>query len=210
MVEYSKISISVDDAELPAILGRPVQSCEWGVVILHPHPLFGGDMENHVVRFLEGIFLEMGYTTLRFDFRGAGVLANQYEGLAGSLFDALAAYDVLDTISTVDKIGVAGYSYGGSIAFRLAAIKPAKFLIALSASRNLVTEVESQGLNDVTCPALLMHGGKDLTIPVRDLYELAALLQGAHPTVIELANENHFYGNLKEAGDEIRTFLRSL
>jgi hypothetical protein len=55
-----------------------------------------------------------------------------------------------------------------------------------------------------------MHGGKDSTVPARDLYELAALLQGAHPTVIELANENHFYGNLEEAAADIRGFLRTL
>ena len=56
-----------------------IQSPTRGVVITHPHPLYGGDMDNPVVSVIEGAFREKGFTTLRFNFRGVGTSTGRFD-----------------------------------------------------------------------------------------------------------------------------------
>lgn len=66
-----------------------------GVVIPHPHPLYGGDMFNSVVETLYHVYQENGYTTLRFNFRGIGKSQGSYGKGAGEQKDVLAAHSHL-------------------------------------------------------------------------------------------------------------------
>ena len=61
---------------------------EKGVVITHPHPLYGGDMDNPVVKAIAKAFQQNGYTTLRFNFRGVGGSQGSYADGIGEMDDA--------------------------------------------------------------------------------------------------------------------------
>lgn len=85
-----------------------------GVVITHPHPLYGGDMENPVVQSIKTAYQRKGYSTLRFNFRGVGKSEGSYgEGL-GEIKDLLAAVYCLQE-KGFDAIDLAGYSFGAWI-----------------------------------------------------------------------------------------------
>jgi alpha/beta superfamily hydrolase len=90
------------------------RSMRKGVVITHPHPRMGGDMDNNVVSALADTFTSMGYTTLRFNFRGVGKSQGSYDGVSGEVHDLLSAEAFLKESGAAD-ITLAGYSFGAWI-----------------------------------------------------------------------------------------------
>ncbi|MFW9768379.1 MAG: alpha/beta hydrolase [Candidatus Thorarchaeota archaeon] len=178
-----------------------------GVLILHPHPLYGGDMYNPVVTGLERVFLDEGFTTLRFNFRGA--LTPGYAGIEGAVLDATNALNLL-TSRGVEKVGLAGYSFGGSTALRLASVSSPLFLVTLSASKALVEEggFELDNLSNVVCPTLMFHGDMDQMVPYEDLRVLSSRIGTETVETILLEGESHFYQrHLSDVLRTVRSFV---
>jgi alpha/beta superfamily hydrolase len=82
-----------------------------GVVITHPHPLYGGDMHNNVVAAVSRTYQKIGGTTLRFNFRGVGGSQGNYDDGIGEQEDVRAAVAYLAD-SGIRQIDLAGYSFG--------------------------------------------------------------------------------------------------
>ncbi|MBW1681497.1 MAG: alpha/beta fold hydrolase [Deltaproteobacteria bacterium] len=82
-----------------------------GVVITHPHPLYGGSMHNNVVEAVHAAYAAKGFTTLRFNFRGVGASEGAYDEGRGEAEDVLAAMAVLKE-GGAEEIHLAGYSFG--------------------------------------------------------------------------------------------------
>ena len=92
-----------------------------GAVICHPHPLYGGSMENNVVEALEEGFLQSGFATLRFNFRGVGESQGAYDDGDGEVDDAVAACAYMrDMLGPGTRLVLAGYSFGAWVASRAA------------------------------------------------------------------------------------------
>ena len=88
------------------------------VVITHPHPLYGGELNNPVVTVLTKVYQRLGYSTLRFNFRGVGASEGDYDDGRGELDDLRAAGDVLQGLGKT-VADLAGYSFGAWINLRL-------------------------------------------------------------------------------------------
>jgi len=82
-----------------------------GVVITHPHPLYGGDMRNIVVETIQNAYQKKGHTTLRFNFRGMGRSKGHYDDGNGEQADVAAAFNFLKK-NGLQLIDLAGYSFG--------------------------------------------------------------------------------------------------
>jgi len=82
-----------------------------GVVVTHPHPLYGGSMNNIVVESVVQAYRERGYTTLRFNFRGVGRSGGVYDNGTGEQEDVRAAVAYLTQLGKT-FIDLAGYSFG--------------------------------------------------------------------------------------------------
>ncbi|MBW1747121.1 MAG: alpha/beta hydrolase [Deltaproteobacteria bacterium] len=82
-----------------------------GVVITHPHPLYGGDMYNLVVETIVHVYNIKGYSTLKFNFRGVGRSQGTYDNGDGEQKDVLAALSFLGDMG-MEQIDLAGYSFG--------------------------------------------------------------------------------------------------
>jgi hypothetical protein len=93
------------------------QDGQEGVVISHPHPQMGGTMENNVVEALALTFGDLGYSTLRFNFRGVGISEGRYDNGRGEQDDVLGAAAYL--AGTGKKVKFAGYSFGAWIIARV-------------------------------------------------------------------------------------------
>jgi uncharacterized protein len=91
-----------------------------GVVIAHPHPLYGGDMYNNVVAIIQQGFRETGCSTLRFNFRGVGASGGAYDEGDGEQRDVKAAIQILRK-SGVSLVDLAGYSFGAWVIARTVA-----------------------------------------------------------------------------------------
>jgi len=82
-----------------------------GAVITHPHPLYGGNMHNNVVISITKTYQKMGYTTLRFNFRGVGNSQGSHGDGVGEQEDVRAAISYLANLS-IYQIDLVGYSFG--------------------------------------------------------------------------------------------------
>ena len=104
-----RVSIVSGDLTLEGLLDR--KPGERGVVVTHPHPLYGGEMNNNVVEAVAQAYGENGYTSLRFNFRGVGRSEGHYSEGAGEKEDVRAALAYLSDLG-VHHLDLAGYSFG--------------------------------------------------------------------------------------------------
>lgn len=96
---------------------RPVwQSSDTVVVICHPHPLFGGTMDNKVVTTLARFWRRQGHSVVMFNFRGVGNSTGQHDDGVGEVEDLDAVLDWVSQHSTAQRLILAGFSFGAYIA----------------------------------------------------------------------------------------------
>jgi alpha/beta superfamily hydrolase len=99
---------------------KPEAAARGVALIAHPHPLFGGSLDNKVVQTLARAFVELGYEAWRPNFRGVGETEGVHDEGRGELDDLQA---VLNAIKT-EKFILSGFSFGASLAAQLAAKAP--------------------------------------------------------------------------------------
>ena len=156
-----------------------------GVVVLcHPHPLFGGTMDNKVVATLARGFRQMGYTSVRFNFRGIGKSAGAWDEGRGEVDDALAV--IAAHRIEGQPLALGGFSFGGYVAAAAAARlqPPAERLVLIApAVANFKTPA-------VPRDTVLVHGELDDVVP------LQAVLDWAQPQALHvdiLPGSGHFF-----------------
>ena len=164
--------------DTPAL--APGQSLRGLAVIAHPHPLFGGTMDNKVVQTLARAFVQTGWQAVRFNFRGVGASQGVYDNGQGELQDLLAVVDscTADLESTSAKpvaLALAGFSFGAYVASHavqtlVAARDISKLvLVGTAASRFPVAPVDA----DLHERTLVIHGEQDDTVPLADVMNWA-------------------------------------
>ena len=132
-----------------------------GVAICHPHPQYGGDMDNSVVMAVVEGLLQQGAAALRFNFRGVGKSQGVYSGGIGEREDAVAAFNTLRERKVVSpgRLGLAGYSFGAGVALALASRTPQVKAVAVSACPT--PSLEEFARADFTGPKLFLTGDMD-------------------------------------------------
>ena len=137
-------------------------------IILHPHPLYGGTMNNKVVYNLHYAFHGMGFTCLRFNFRGVGRSQGEYDQGIGELSDAAAALDYLQALNPNAKVcWVAGFSFGAWIGMQLLMRRPEiTGFISVSPPANMY---DFSFLAPCPASGLIVHGSDDRIVPADDM-----------------------------------------
>ncbi|MBB5519179.1 alpha/beta hydrolase [Amphiplicatus metriothermophilus] len=133
-------------------------------LILHPHPLFGGTMNNRVCYELYNLFARKGFSALRFNFRGVGRSQGEYDQGQGELADAATALDYLQQLNPNAPFAwVAGFSFGAWIGMQLLMRRPeiAGF-ISVSAPANLY---DFSFLAPCPSSGVVIHGELDKVCP---------------------------------------------
>src|SRR5881296_4551379 len=116
MIPEQPVTLAVGaDLSLEARMALP-DSPNAGIVICHPHPLYGGDMDNPVVVRVQEVCAELGLATLRFNFRGVGGSGGTHGGGVAEQDDARIALDVLAQATGEVPLAIAGYSFGAWVA----------------------------------------------------------------------------------------------
>jgi uncharacterized protein len=108
MVE-EKITFWSDTVKIEGLLR--MQDGRRGVIITHPHPVYGGSMYNQIVEIMAAVFQEKGFSTLRFNFRGVGSSQGNYDEGNGEKEDVKSAIHFLYEKGK-DDLNLAGYSFG--------------------------------------------------------------------------------------------------
>ena len=187
--------IIAGDVELEAALHVPdgATGPVPGVVVCHPHPQYGGDMENNVVMTVVDALVERGIAALRFNLRGTGRSGGRHEGGRGERDDVRAALALAAARPEVDgaRVGLAGYSFGALMAASVAGPSlPALALIAppLAVGSGLPPELSGYGH-----PLLLLAGDDDPFCPATALCDTGhALGELAEARVVPGADHSWF------------------
>ena len=173
-----------------------------GVVVCHPNPRRGGDMDNGVVVALTRSICNAGVAALRFNFRGIGKSGGSHDRGVGEVQDALAAVDFLalhDRIET-SRVGIAGYSFGARIA--LEACAQSGGIQAVASVACPVGAFTELGAREMLQPKLLVCGDRDHDFPADQFRFLARRFD--EPKEVELmSGADHFFAGRQEALAEI-------
>ncbi len=161
-----------------------------GAVILHPHPLYGGDLANPVVAAMARGFAEAGFATLRVNFRGVGASDGEHGGGEAERLDAAGALDLLASVIADGPLVLAGYSFGADVA--LAVVHP-RIEAWLAVAPPLAV------LPATSCIAARDHRRKVLLVPEHDQFDpparVAERIEGWEATTVEIvAMADHFLG----------------
>ncbi len=161
------------------------------VVISHPHPLYGGDMDNYVVGLISQAFEEKGWTTLRFNFRGVGRSQGDFDQGIGEQEDVSAAVAYLKELNKF-PIVLAGYSFGAWVNARAARHHP-DVLYSLLVSPP-ISMMDFVFLKEDAKTRLIIVGDQD---PYCSLPELKKSVQEMkYPPILRIIkNADHFYSS---------------
>jgi alpha/beta superfamily hydrolase len=165
-----------------------------GVVVCHPHPLYGGEMRNNVVVPICMTLEQASIASLRFNFRGVGASQGKFTDGAWEKEDAVAAISYLSSLEVVDKerIGLCGYSFGGAVSLEVAPNDARVKALALI-SPDISTYAP---LKQYTRPKLIVCGGSDRFVSIIALQRLAEEMPP--PNDFELiAGADHFWGGFE-------------
>ena len=162
-------------------------------VIAHPHPLFGGTMDNKVVQTLARAFVLSGWRAVRFNFRGVGASEGAYDEGRGELTDLLA---VVADQAVNGPLALAGFSFGAFVtSHAVSALSPQRdieqlVLVGTAASRFQVSPIP-EALHPRT---LVLHGEMDDTVPLIDALNWAR--PQSLPVTVIPGGGHFFHGQL--------------
>ncbi len=177
------------------------------VVIAHPHPLYGGTMDNKVVHTLARVFVQSGWDAVRFNFRGVGHSQGQHDEGRGETEDMLAV--VAHLTDPGQALALAGFSFGGFVAASaLTALWPMRpaakiVLVGIATSRFDVRPLPTEAVP----LTLVLHGELDDTVPLDSVLHWAGP-QGLPVTVIP-GGAHFFHGQLPLLRDLVVRHLRA-
>jgi alpha/beta superfamily hydrolase len=170
-------------------LDAPAEPSKGVAVIAHPHPLFGGTMDNKVVQTLARAFTQCGWTAVRFNFRGVGASAGTHDNGLGEMDDLLA---VVHHAAPAGRLALAGFSFGAFVTSNAFAQLNTEreidslVLVGVAASRFAVVPIAAEA----HAKTLLIHGEQDDTVP------LASVLDWARPQTLPVTvvpGVGHFF-----------------
>ncbi|MEL6582918.1 MAG: alpha/beta hydrolase [Pseudomonadota bacterium] len=164
-------------------------------IILHPDPKFGGTMNNKVVYNLHYAFLAMGFTVLRFNFRGVGRSQGEYDQGIGELSDAASALDYLQSLNpNARHCWIAGFSFGAWIGMQLLMRRPeVTGFISVAPPANLY---DFSFLAPCPSSGLIINGTSDRVVPPSSVDELSAKLKQQKGIIIThemIEGAGHFF-----------------
>jgi alpha/beta superfamily hydrolase len=200
--------ITADGATLDArVAASPAP--RGGAVICHPHPLYGGDMDNPVVVRLAEVLGALGLTTLRFNFRGTGRSTGVHGQGVDERQDVEAASAHLATRAGVERrLLLAGYSFGAAVVGEVAQVHPdlaGVILVAPPLAR--VDPKRFAGLEPFGDRLLVVAGSNDEICPAEGLTRLRGSVPRAAFHSIDGAN-HFFFGKLFPLGETVAAWTR--
>ena len=186
-------------------------------LVLHPHPQFGGTMNNKVIYNIYYALHELGFSVLRFNFRGVGRSQGEFDAGVGELSDAASALDYLQEMNpNARQCWVAGFSFGAWISMQLLMRRPEiSGFVSVSPPANMY---DFSFLAPCPSSGLILNGDADRVAPAEDVVKLVEKLQAQKGITIThetIGKANHFYDKgmddmIETLTDYVRTRVDAL
>ncbi len=169
---------------IECVIESPPAGARGLALVAHPHPLYGGTLENKVVQALARAFVELGYAALRPNFRGVGASEGAYDEGRGEVEDLAAVLESARRELGELPLTLAGFSFGAVMQTRLAARARAERLVLVGLA------VNHFDASPVPADTILVHGELDETVPLK------SVLDWARPQdlpVVVVPGADHFF-----------------
>lgn len=166
------------------------------VLFLHPHPLHGGTMNNKVIyNSFYTMHQDLGFSALRFNFRGCGKSQGSFDHGIGELADAAAALDLLQELQgDASSYWLAGFSFGAWIALQLLMRRPEiNGFIAISPPAH---SYDFNFLSPCPAPGLIIQGTSDKIVPeeaVFSFYQRISKQKNSEVEYTSISGADHFF-----------------
>lgn len=174
-----------------------------GIVITHPHPLYGGNMYNNVVEAIQSVYQKKGYATLRFNFRGVGASSGAYENGIGEQKDVIAGYKFLKT-KGVEQIDLCGYSFGTWVNAQI------KDQIAVNASIMIsppAAMMKYEADLKISHLMLVITGSEDEFAPPELVEKLVSNLNGTADIKVIVGADHFFFGYEEKLAEILSRYI---
>ena len=187
-----KLEVAGPAGRIQVLRDHPEGTPRGVAVIAHPHPLFGGTMDNKVVQTLARAFVQCGWTAVRFNFRGVGTSEGVHDEGRGEALDFEA---IVQALAPQGPIALAGFSFGAFVSAQalqsLWTTRDVNFVVLVGTAARFSVPAIPPEAHERT---LVIHGEKDETVP------LAAALDWARPQSLPVTVvpgvEHFFHGQL--------------
>jgi alpha/beta superfamily hydrolase len=163
-------------------------------LVLHPHPLHGGTMNNRITYSMYQVFQRLGFSVMRFNFRGVGRSQSKFDGGMGEINDAAAALDWMQALNPGHGgLWIAGYSFGSFVGMQRRPEVSGWVSVALPAAG-----YDFGFLAPCPCSGLIIHGDSDEMVPepsVRKLVDKLNLQKGVAIDYRVYEGADHVFAN---------------
>ena len=158
------------------------------VVLSHPHPKFGGTMDNKVITTLERTFQSLGYGTLAYNFRGVGASDGEYDGGDGEQRDLAAIVSWLREAHEVEHLTLAGFSFGSYVSLKQCSPLKADAICTVAPAVGMYDFSDI----DINVPWVLVQGGEDEVVSAHEVMDWA-MKQFHVPSIYYRRQASHFF-----------------
>lgn len=205
--KHNPILVAGPAGDLEALVLPPAKELQKILVIFcHPHPLYGGTMENKVVTTAGRAFYDLGLWHIRFNFRGIGVSQGEYGHGQGEIQDLLAIIAWAKKNFSDYDLWLGGFSFGSYIAMQGAIQEPlVKQLITIAPAVNHFDFKEAE---HVQCPWLLLMGEADELVPIAEVKQWVNALSKPVDVIYFPYVGHFFHGHLVELREQLKQALQ--
>ncbi len=190
MNRSERVAVAGAAGDIETVIDFPAAEPRGAVVVAHPHPLFGGTLDNKVVQTLARAFNELGYVALRPNFRGVGKTAGQHDFGEGETDDLQRVAALAQQRWGFATPVLAGFSFGAFVQTRVAKRLAAERLVLIGLPFGEVEGARRYAPEPVPGDTILIHGERDATVPLERVFDWA---RPQELPVIVVPGADHFF-----------------
>jgi hypothetical protein len=207
-MKETRVSFPSGELFLEGILAIPEGAGPFpAVIVCHPHPLYGGSMDNNVVYSLSEVLTQASFVSFKFNFRGVGGSQGEFSQGIGEQGDVEAAISFINTAKKVDskRIGLAGYSAGAGFALPIGS-KDHR-IKALAAISPPVSMFDFDFLKSCPKPKFVISGSRDNFTPANQFLALCQNLPEPRELEIIEGADHFWWGHESSLAARVTTFF---
>jgi hypothetical protein len=176
--------------KVEAIIDAPAIAPCGIALIAHPHPLYGGTLDNKVVQTLAKTFMELGWIAVRPNFRGVGASQGAHDHGDGETEDMLAVARQAATRFGELPLALAGFSFCAYVQTRVAKRMNPYRMVLVAPPAGMVSGTRSYVTEAVPADTIVIHGEKDETVPLANVFDWA---RPQELPIVVIPGADHFF-----------------